>query len=221
MLSHSVKEKEAEKIVQENQGIRLDIGCGRSKSPGFVGLDILDVPGVDVVHDINVHPWPLPDSCVLVASCSHLVEHIPPVAFKFESYLCPNCEGKGCQFCGDFGIITNQKSWFPFIEFMDEVWRLMVPGGQFSISCPHGASPGFLQDPTHINGINEATFAYFTPAELDGLLYNFYRPKPWHFELQSYDPAGNCEVILRKIELEAVEIIERERKEKIEQNGQE
>jgi len=36
------------------------------------------VPGVDIVHDIEIFPWPLEDeSCALIAM-SHLVEHIKP-----------------------------------------------------------------------------------------------------------------------------------------------
>ena len=68
-----------------------------------------------------------------------------------------------------------------FLKFMDEVWRVMKPGGQFAIAVPHGASPGFLQDPTHCNPCNEATFFYFDPEHPSGL-WNIYKPKPWKIE---------------------------------------
>lgn len=159
-----------ESLLKERGGIRLDIGCGQNKqAPDWIGIDARDLPGVDIVHNVEVYPWPLPDECVTVAVASHLVEHINP-------------HGGG------------------FIRFMDEVWRVMKPGGQFAIATPHGASPGFLQDPTHCNPCNEATWAYFDPLEPNtgGGLYRIYRPKPWQIKNLSWDPAANIEVVLVK-----------------------
>jgi hypothetical protein len=39
--------------------MKLDIACGRHKDLGWVGIDIQALPGVDLVHDLNVHPWPI------------------------------------------------------------------------------------------------------------------------------------------------------------------
>lgn len=162
-------------VLREHEGIQLDIGCGANKQPGWVGLDIRELPGVDIVQDINCHPWPLPDNCALRAIASHLVEHIPPTA-----------------------IVVNRTR-FLFVEFMDEVWRILQPGGQFAIATPHGYSMGYLQDPTHCNPCNEATWAYFAPGHPSGL-YTIYKPKPWRIMHLSWDPTANIEVLLEKIE---------------------
>lgn len=162
--------QDLERLLASKSGIRLDIGCGASKqSPAWVGIDIRPLPGVDIVHDVEVYPWPLPDECVSVAVCSHLIEHINP--------------HKG-----------------GFLRFMDEVWRVLKPDAEFAIACPHGASPGYLQDPTHCNQVNETTWAYFDPLEPNtgGMLYKFYRPKPWKIKALSWDPAANIEVVLVK-----------------------
>lgn len=154
-----------EQLLAEKSGIRLDVGCGENKQLGFVGMDVRDLPGVDIVHDWNDIPWPLPDESVLVAMASHVVEHIQP--------------------------------WnFGFIKFMDEVWRVLKPGGQFAMVLPHGLSQGYQQDPTHCNQCNENTFFYFTPGHP---LYNIYRPKPWKLEFREWSPNANIEVILVKI----------------------
>ena len=92
-----------DELIRTNQGISIDLGCGEHKTPGFVGLDVRDMPGVDIVHDLNVHPWPLPDECVTRIACSHVVEHIPPVA------------------------ISELGTWFPFVQFMEEAWRISKP----------------------------------------------------------------------------------------------
>jgi hypothetical protein len=139
-------------------------------------MDVRVLPGVDIVHDVNVYPWPLPDGCVVVAICSHLVEHIPPVA------------------------VTEGGTRFPFVQFMDELWRVMRFDCEVAIATPHGSSQGYLQDPTHCNPINEATWAYFDPLEPNtgGALYGVYKPKPWKIKYLSWSPAANIEVVLVK-----------------------
>ncbi|MFM9829162.1 MAG: methyltransferase domain-containing protein [Sphingomonas sp.] len=39
----------------------LDVGCGPSKMPGAIGVDRFDLPGVDVVCDLNER-WPFEDA---------------------------------------------------------------------------------------------------------------------------------------------------------------
>ncbi len=41
--------------------IKLDVCCGHGKKAGYIGLDKRCLPGVDIVHDINMFPWPLED----------------------------------------------------------------------------------------------------------------------------------------------------------------
>ncbi|TXH48135.1 MAG: hypothetical protein E6Q97_25365 [Desulfurellales bacterium] len=164
-----------EKLIAERSGIRLDIGCGGNKAPGFVGLDMRALPGVDIVHDVEQYPWPLPDGCVQTAVASHLVEHIAPMRFGF-------------------------------INFMNEVWRIMAVGGEFAIATPHGYSPGYLQDPTHCNPCNEATWSYFDPFEpnTQGGLWGIYRPRPWRIKYLAWDPSANIEVVLVKRSMEEI-----------------
>lgn len=165
----SSSRSEIDKLLKRSGGIRLDIGCGENRQDGWVGIDVRDLPGVDIVWDVEEYPWPLPNECVVVATASHLVEHVNP--------------HKG-----------------GFIRFMDEVWRVMKPAGEFAIATPHGSSQGYLQDPTHCNPCNEATWAYFDPLEpnTSGLLYMIYRPKPWKIKYLSWSPNANIEVVLVK-----------------------
>lgn len=64
--------------LELHKGILLDIGCGESKRPGFVRLDKRDLPGIDIVHDLEVFPYPIEDESVLVIVGSHIIEHIKP-----------------------------------------------------------------------------------------------------------------------------------------------
>lgn len=38
--------------------MKIDIGCGNSKRSGYIGLDCLKLPDVDIVHDLNTFPYP-------------------------------------------------------------------------------------------------------------------------------------------------------------------
>ncbi len=156
-------------LMKEQSGIRLDIACGANKRQGWTGIDVRDLDGVDIVHDLEEYPWPLPDECVLAAICSHYVEHINPVKFGF-------------------------------IRFMDEVWRIMKPGGQLMIVTPHARSVGFPQDPTHCNPCNENTFDYFDPEgpRSGGILYSIYEPKPWKIDYLAWHPEQTVEVKMVK-----------------------
>ena len=54
----------------------LDVGCGTAKTPGAVGIDFNPSTAADIVHDLDVYPWPLPDNAFDVIVCRHIVEHV-------------------------------------------------------------------------------------------------------------------------------------------------
>jgi len=154
-----------EKLLKNKQGIQLDIGCGETKRANFIRLDKRKLPGVDIVHDLEKFPYPLPNNCCLTIIGSHIIEHIKP-------------------------SLT--------IQLFDELWRIMKFDGRLALSTPYAGSRGYWQDPTHINGFNEATFQYFDPSYP---LYSIYKPKPWRI-IKGYPMwhvAGNLEVVMEKV----------------------
>jgi len=151
--------------------MKLDIGCGTHKEGGWIGIDIQRLPGVDIIHDLNMHPWPIEANSVDQAKAWHILEHIPPVC------------------------VTERGTRRPFIEFMDECWRMLKPGVRIDIEAPNGSSYGFINDPTHCNPINEITFEYFDPSYE---LYQIYQPKPWKIINLHCIRDGNVNVILEK-----------------------
>lgn len=195
-------------LLQSKSGIRLDIGGGGNPQPGFVNMDARSLPGVDVVWDVTKFPWPLPDECVLTAISSHLVEHIPPFQAdpKLLGLIALLLKKSAITQAEVDEYIGEHSSMPMFIRFMNEVWRVLKTGGEFAISCPHGRSDGFLQDPSHIHAINEAKWAYFDPFEPNtgGMLYAIYRPLPFRIKYIAWDPAANIEVVLVKRALSEV-----------------
>ncbi|HZP31094.1 MAG TPA: methyltransferase domain-containing protein, partial [Acidimicrobiia bacterium] len=67
---------------------RLHLGCGRSPLPGWVNVDAVAGPGVDLVHDLDRcadRPLPYPSDSVDEFLASHLLEHLHhPLPFMQE-----------------------------------------------------------------------------------------------------------------------------------------
>lgn len=80
--------KQNEELLKKyNQGIKIDIACGSNKQDGFVGIDIQSLKGVDIIHDLETFPYPLPDKCANFAIASHYVEHINPAKFGVVKFM--------------------------------------------------------------------------------------------------------------------------------------
>lgn len=163
--------KDIDKLLKEGSGIRLDIGCGENKNPGFIGIDILPLRGVDIVHDLETTPWPLPDESVLTATASHVLEHINPHKGVFINVMNEiwRVLKPGCQ----FAFVVPHASSHGYQQ--DPTHCNMI-----NETTMHYFDP----DPEH-NNIGQQ-------------LYNFYRPKPWKIVRQYYSPEGNLEVLLEK-----------------------
>jgi len=57
----------------------LDIGCGRSKTPGSIGIDRIALSGVDIVHNLEQFPWPFYNDEFSVIYANHFLEHVSDI----------------------------------------------------------------------------------------------------------------------------------------------
>jgi SAM-dependent methyltransferase len=57
-------------------GSILDVGCGSTKHAGAVGLDISADTDADIVHDLDVFPYPIEDSCFDEVVMQDVIEHV-------------------------------------------------------------------------------------------------------------------------------------------------
>lgn len=197
--SRNAKLKPISQILKENnQGIRLDIGCSGHKHPGFVGLDIRAEKGVDIVHNLEQFPYPLPDNSCSQIIASHVLEHMNPASPdpRLVGLIDLLIEKKVITKAQAFKKFGEHHVFGTFMTMMDEMWRILKPGGQLAFVVPYAGSPGYWQDPTHINPINEATPMYFDP-EHQSNLWTVYKPKPWKIEMTTWN-ANLLEVVMSK-----------------------
>ncbi len=130
---------------------KIDLACGDSKKEGYYGIDISDLPEVDLVHDLTTYPWPIDDNSVDNINCSHYMEHIPHVDIKgivkqsdsFEDFKSKLAESKD-----------------GFINFINEVYRILKVGAEVTVTTPYYTSVRAFGDPTHTRYIGDFSFLY-------------------------------------------------------------
>lgn len=113
--------------------LKLDLGCGPTPRPGFLGVDALEFPGVACRHDLR-QPWPWADGSVQEVHCSHFLEHLTGterIHFWNELYRVLKTGGMAQIIVPHwssgraYGDPTHQ--WPPVVEFsfyyLDKGWR--------------------------------------------------------------------------------------------------
>jgi len=105
------------------QPLKLDLGCGQVKREGFIGVDIAEAPGVDVVHDLTKYPYPFQDNSVEEIHCSHFLEHLTSsqrIRFMEECYRILQKDGR-------LGIIVPSGMSERFFQDPTHQWPPLVP----------------------------------------------------------------------------------------------
>lgn len=55
--------------------VKLDLGAGAHKTPGYLGIDLVPLEGVDIVYDLTKFPWPCEDESIDRIITRHTLEH--------------------------------------------------------------------------------------------------------------------------------------------------
>lgn len=166
------------KESKKNYGIKLDVGCGSKKQKGFVGLDIRKLSGVDIVHDAEITPYPLPNECCNQILLSHLMEHMCPkktISVMNELWRIMKVNGQliiSLPYAGSKGFWQDPTHCHSWNE------------GTVIYFDPH--------PPKHL--LNETPNSFFA----------VYNPKPWKIEINTWYSTGNLECILSKRKLDEI-----------------
>ncbi|HEX7341669.1 MAG TPA: methyltransferase domain-containing protein [Rhodanobacteraceae bacterium] len=137
----------------------LDLGCGKfPRNPyhrtELCGVDIrpLQAEGFEYrLANLAVEPIPYFDDSFGSVSAYDFIEHVPR--------LLPAPDGR--------------STIFPFVRLMDEIWRVLQPGGRLYALTPAYPHTQAFVDPTHVNIITECTHAYFCGEHPLAGMYGF------------------------------------------------
>jgi len=73
------------RVEKRFQGARiLDVGCGKKKFPGALGIDVRSNVSADVPHDLDQLPWPFEDNAFDLVLIRHCLEHLRDVVAAVE-----------------------------------------------------------------------------------------------------------------------------------------
>ena len=144
------------KEVGTSPGKALDLGSGVRPKNDFQasqvwGLDIAESDNPNhVVCDASTEKLPLASESFDIVTAYDFLEHIPRVA------------------------LINGSTTFPFIELMNEVFRILKLGGHFYSYTPVFPRKSAFQDPTHVNIMTKDTLrAYFSGSDPIARIYGF------------------------------------------------
>lgn len=67
--------------------MKLNLGCGAEHLTGWTGVDIWQDGETDVVHDLDVFPWPFGDGSASEIRAMDIFEHVAsPIGFMAECH---------------------------------------------------------------------------------------------------------------------------------------
>ncbi len=64
----------------------LNLGCGDDVRPGWINLDCVPLPGVDVVHSLQNLPLPFESASFSTIACQNVLEHIDYIPLMRECH---------------------------------------------------------------------------------------------------------------------------------------
>jgi SAM-dependent methyltransferase len=137
----------------------LDLGCGACPRNPYnythlYGIDIFPQIIDNVVYNqanLALDVIPFEDNHFDCVSAFDFIEHIPRQILSLDT----------------------KKTRLPFIELMNEIWRVLKNDGLFYALTPAYPSAAAFQDPTHVNIITSETYTYFCGDSPMGRMYGF------------------------------------------------
>lgn len=166
-----------QQVVQTNTvPLRINLGAGTDQTPGYMNVDLLDLPGIDVVHNLMDFPYPFEDESATHIKAVDVIEHL-------DNYAYINC---GLDVDLSKPLIAKPT----IIAFVEECHRILKSGGELFIQAPGYRAEFAWQDPTHVRPFHPRTFDLFDPESEYGKTNGYYSKA--HFKVRSEElPNGN------------------------------
>ena len=126
-------------IRARGEPVAIDLGCGFRKN-GNLGIDVTsEGTNADIVCRLGFEPIPLDDEIADTVFCRDFLEHIPKAYYSER----------------------DQALRYPIIDLMNEIWRILKPGGMFTSFTPCYPAVEVHRDPTHLSVWTLESMPYF------------------------------------------------------------
>lgn len=141
---HNVKElqgvmKEIQaKELELPEGIRINLGCGLDRRSGFINLDRNGLLQPDIIHDLEMQPWPFADNSAAEILAKHVLEHL-----------------------------IKQGDHTGFFNFFRECYRILKTGGIVKVHVPSYRFENAFGDPGHKSAYSRKTFLFLSKKAYD------------------------------------------------------
>lgn len=126
----------------------LLIGCGNSRRKklsfdSFEWDDLVTIDhdpncGADIIHDLNITPWPIESDQFDSCHAYEVLEHL-----------------------------GSQGDYRSFFAHFYEIWRVLKNGGLLFATCPSYKSMWAWGDPSHTRIINSGSIVFLSQEEYD------------------------------------------------------
>lgn len=141
-LDYGAVEK-AQMLVRDlrsrGEKVIVDLGCGFRKA-GNIGIDATaSNTDADLICLLGFDALPFADGVVDEIVCRDFLEHIPKAVY----------------------LESKKRLHYPVMQLMDEIWRVLRPGGVFRSWTPMYPHPEIFQDPTHLSAWTIKSMDYF------------------------------------------------------------
>ena len=127
--------------------MKINLGSGGDPKEGMINVDMLDIEGVDVIHNLMDFPYPFETDSADYIQAVDLVEHLD----NYTSDRRPSV-----------------------VAFIEECHRILKTGGELFMQMPGWKSPLLWIDVTHVRGFDIQSFDFFDPDTEFGKTRDFY-----------------------------------------------
>ncbi len=151
--------------------LKISLGAGEEPelAEGWVNVDLVQLPNIQVIHNLMEFPYPFKDGEVEYIKAKDVIEHL------------------------DHYTKDNRPT---IIAFVEECYRILAPGGTLWIQTPGWDAEFLWIDPTHVRGFDVRSMDFFDPETDFGRSTGFYSKAKFKVTATKSE---NCNIVFEMV----------------------